>query len=164
MALSPPGGQDVLAALQAALQQASPNLRGAGAQGLISPAYGDQIAQAGQGWHAGAANPDVQAALQNAGQAMYSGPIGNQSAASAPPENAPRGNTATGPGFGWGGHQWGPNDFVAFSNWLVNHGVDVASWARAHPAAFASFNLDPNIRHFILTRPAPRAKGGMGHK
>ena len=52
-------------------------------------------------------------------------------------------------GFAWGNRTWGPNDFGAFANYLRSRGVDIAQWARAHPAAFASFNIDPRIQQTI---------------
>ena len=65
-------------------------------------------------------------------------------------------------GFSWGGRTWGPNDFAGFSNWLANHGISVGQFARAHPAAFATFNIDPNIQKLIAGQYAAPA-GGMAH-
>lgn len=64
--------------------------------------------------------------------------------------------------FMWGNRTWGPNDFSQFANYLKSNGVDMAQWARAHPAAFASFNIDPRIKQ-LIGATAPQAAGGMGH-
>jgi hypothetical protein len=80
----------------------------------------------------------------------------------SPPVQAGAVGAAPGRGFVWGGRTWAPHEFNAFSNYLRSKGVDVAQWARAHPGAFASFNIDPRIKQVIASTMAP-AQGGMGH-
>lgn len=163
----PSASQAALAALQAALQQAMANYGSntmsgnvpAGASPLVqmqtAPAPVSPLQQA-------IAAGGSMAGNVGAGATPYAAA---GTAPSAPPaaDTAPRGNTATGPGFTWGGMHWGPNDFVAFANWLHSRGANISTWAHAHPGAFALFNLDPNIKNFILTGQAGAAAGGMPH-
>lgn len=125
--------------------------------------------------------PNGQAALQNLLQyfshegprpAQHIGPMPIQRNGPAPVlrtdqgGDALRGNPGATGGRGgrfvWGDRTWGPNDFNVFSQYLRSRGVDMGQWARAHPTAFASFNIDPNISRLIQTTGLT-AQGGMAH-
>ena len=89
-----------------------------------------------------------QAPLSNAGDAGYQ-------------RGAPGATGGRNGRFVWGDRTWGPNDFNAFASFLKSRGADIGTWARMHPQAFASFNVDPNFKQAILAQGAPpSALGG----
>lgn len=111
------------------------------------------LKNAGSGYQLGrgGVNPGI---LQRAFQAASTDMGGDFKRGSAPPVRAP--------GFSFYNQQWGPNDFSQFAKALGAHGISVGQFARAHPAAFASFNIDPRIRQLIAGTFAAPA-GGMAH-
>lgn len=120
----------------------SPNI-----QGLIA-----QILQAAQRMHGPAIPaPQIAGALQGAYHGQAS-PMGAPGVVTPP----------AGHGFSFYGQSWGPNDFSAFAKALAAHGISVNQFARAHPTAFSTFNVDPRIKQLIGATFAPAA-GGMGH-
>ena len=100
---------------------------------------------------------------QTAAAGQYGRGFSNAGAAGSPPVQAGATGAAPGRGFVWGGRTWGPNEFSQFAAHLKSQGVDFAQWARAHPGAFASFNIDPRIKQIIGSGPVAAPAGGMAH-
>ena len=129
-------------------------------QGLGGP-FGERTMHApGPGAGAG---PGIAQANAAPGNPLGSFPP-NASVASGPkpPVQAGAVGAAPGRGFVWGGRTWGPNELPAFASYLKSRGVDFGQWARAHPGAFASFQIDPNMRQVIAGQMAGPS-GGMAH-
>ena len=97
---------------------------------------------------------------------MFAGQMGQHGPLPTDGTETTRGNPGATGGRGgrfvWGNRTWGPNDFSQFANYLKSNGVDMAQWARAHPMAFASFNIDPRIKQLVAAT-APGPQGGMPH-